>query len=259
MALSISLPEDKARRWAEVASTVAISAPIPHNDLEKLVAELAFPQTSIFGKFGRAMPESLFDKLKDSPYVPHLSAIERDACHWWAGAILHHRPRMVRHKSGFPDYIIYAEAVTSTRILDAVDSLLHNVGISASFDFCETPPDPEWVAVFDPTEYTLGLEMLTVLANFLRLGPILRDRSVALYMGNPNTRDALMHGSPDTGVARKMVRIFRKMAHGVGISVWIEYVHSGVDNADLPTRNVKLHFPLSHPQNSRFFHHLRPL
>ena len=81
MTLSISLPEDKARRRSEINSSVACNGSIPHKDLEKLVGKLSFSQTSVFGKFGRSMPKPLFGKLKSTPYEPRLSGFGRDIWH----------------------------------------------------------------------------------------------------------------------------------------------------------------------------------
>lgn len=80
--------------------------------------------------------------------------------------------------------------------------------------------------------------MLDILATFLRVGLLLIGKSVTLYVDNSNWRDALMRGSSDTGIVQKMVQIFWRMARDLGISVWTEYVPSGINISDLPTRHV---------------------
>ena len=116
------------------------------------------------------MLKLLFDNLKSTPYDARLSDFERDICRWWAMAILHPTTRAIRHKSGFADYIIYTDATTSTRILEAVvfqrDMISRDSG--ASFDFADVS-DREWDGISAPTTYVLGLEMLAILATLLKI------------------------------------------------------------------------------------------
>ena len=67
MKLSISVDKWKsARRGAQLAQLIE-AQPIDHPSPDKLIGELSFAQTSIFGKFARSRAQLLSDKIREPP------------------------------------------------------------------------------------------------------------------------------------------------------------------------------------------------
>ena len=84
-----------------------------------MIGKLSFAQTSVFGRFGRALLIPLHDKLRDRPYSEIIPAREIDIPLWGGQAITSHVARSVEIKPKFPEYAIYTDAATSTRITAA--------------------------------------------------------------------------------------------------------------------------------------------
>ena len=70
MSLAISLPREKARRWAKLIHEIITSMNMSHSTLESLIGRLSFAQTAVFGRFARAMTKPLYAKLFSPRYHP---------------------------------------------------------------------------------------------------------------------------------------------------------------------------------------------
>ena len=93
---------------------------IKSKHLEKLIGKLSFAKTSVFGLFGRTLLIPLRDKPKLRPYSEILPPREIDILLWWDLAITSHVARSVEIKPKFPQYVIYTDAATSTRMTTAL-------------------------------------------------------------------------------------------------------------------------------------------
>ena len=109
------------------------------------------------------------------PYSDPLSETERDFCRWWADAHRSSAPNDVVPRGRFPEFIIYTDAATSTRIVAAVLISPKNFlsDFVSEYLFSETS-GPEWEVVFDETTYIYGLEMLDIIAIAIAKGEFLR-------------------------------------------------------------------------------------
>ena len=136
-----------------------------------------------------------------------------------------------------PDFVIYTDAATSTSILAAViyDQCVFLIEGVAEWVLSEVS-EPDWATFSDHTTYIYGLEMLAILQTALATGELLMGGNVVFYIDNSNSMGALIRGSPDTLVIRKMAQLFRKRAQDLEISVWLEKIPSWINIADLPTR-----------------------
>ena len=117
MLLVISLPEPKKEKRANITHEFAPKGAISHKDLEKLIGKLSFTQTSVFGRFGRALLRPLRDKLKRRPYVARLPTDAIDILRWWGLLLRKEISRVCVPKLPRPEAIIYTDAATSTRIV----------------------------------------------------------------------------------------------------------------------------------------------
>ena len=79
--------------------------------------------------------------------------------------------------------------------------------------------------------------MLAAVSAIFPIGHLIGGRGVIFYVENRNARSALVNGTSDTVVIRKMIQLFRKVAQDQAISVWCELSPSGVNISDLPTRH----------------------
>ena len=73
MVVRISLPQSK--RWKRDKPTLvrARKGSITHKDLGKLISELSFAQTSVFGRFGRTLLIHLHGELNDALFRPRFT------------------------------------------------------------------------------------------------------------------------------------------------------------------------------------------
>ena len=68
MILMIYLPQEKITKWPNIIDEILTLGKIQHKPLEKLIGKLVYTQTSVFGRFGRAMLKPLYTKLHTHPY-----------------------------------------------------------------------------------------------------------------------------------------------------------------------------------------------
>ena len=118
--LSIALPQDKITKWSQIIRDRIANGRTTSNHLGKLIGAFPFAETSVFGRFGRAILIPLRGKLEERPYSEILSAREIDILLWRGKAITSHAPRTVEIRHKFPEYVIYTDAATSNRITAAL-------------------------------------------------------------------------------------------------------------------------------------------
>ena len=93
---------------------------IPHNELESLTGRLSFPQTSIFGRLGRAMMHPIYRKLYGYYYDNSISDVGRITLEWRLGLLKSLRPRAIYPRNNSPDIDISTDAATTAMIMASV-------------------------------------------------------------------------------------------------------------------------------------------
>ena len=238
MLLRITLPQDKITRWPQIALDHATSGQATHKELEKLIGELSFAQTSVFGRFGRALLKPLHGKLKERPYSEQLSDRERDILMWWAQSLRETIPRAISTKPTNREFIIYTDAATSTKAVAALLLEVEEFDSGPCFEELRADAsEPGWETTFINTTYIYGLEMIAIAATVLVLGERLRGKNVTFYIDSSNCRDALVRGKTDTKVIDNLVKLFWAHIQRLGINAWFEVIPSGLNPADAPTRD----------------------
>ena len=120
MLLNIHLHPERIELWPMIAPTIISEGIVQHKAIESLIGKLRFTQTSIFGRFGRTLLNPLYSKLHSHPYDDHLSIEGIPPQRWRAASIRASAPLVVEIKSSRPEILIYTDAATAARIVDAV-------------------------------------------------------------------------------------------------------------------------------------------
>ena len=81
------------------------------------------------------------------------------------------------------------------------------------------------------------LETLGAAAPFTSLPDKFRDRDVILFIDNVGALVSLAKGTAKATDAARIVHSFHSVCAAVQANVWMEYVASGANIADLPSRN----------------------
>lgn len=76
VSMGISLPPDKARRWADSILEVRQARAISNQCLENLIGKPPFSQTHLFGKFARTQMRPLRKNLYREIYNAKLTDVE---------------------------------------------------------------------------------------------------------------------------------------------------------------------------------------
>ena len=241
MSLRIDLPALKKRKWSSLIRQTLRSGSITHDRLESLTGRLSFSQTSIFGRFGRAMMQPLYRKIYAPYYSPALTPGDRLTLEWWGGLLPRVRPRVVSTQGRYPDWIIYSDAATTTGIMACV--VFHRN------DFLQSPririarwvkAHPTWLGIFDDTNLIYGLETLALTMTIADPDLPLDNSLVTCYVDNNNTLCALVRSDSATLIISVLSRIFWAICAIRGIIPWLERVDSDFNISDLPTRNEEL-------------------
>ena len=169
--LNICLRGEKIWLCATLIGEIIAKGSVQHKKLEKLVGKFAATQTSVFGRFGRAILKPLRRKLHIRPYVSSLSSSESNLLSWRASSIRAARPRQGLLRQKFPEIVIYTDSATSTAILAAVvvDVQQFPKGNSSAAKFTDVA-DKDWGTIFNDKTLIYGLAMLAVIDR-----PYLRD------------------------------------------------------------------------------------
>ena len=211
--LSIELPQGKIAKWPHIIRDRIADGRITSKHLEKLIGKLSFAQTSVFGRFGRSLLIPLRDKLSERPYSEILPTMEIDILLWRGHAITSHVARSIEIKHKVPEYAIYSDASTSTKIAGAL--VRKN----------ETPSDrpiiDELREAFPPLVKYLRRSNLYMRArnarhrrNYPCLRWKLRDKTVVFYIDNSNCRGALARDYAATKAIDSLVQIFGSKSIG---------------------------------------------
>ena len=94
MTMTISAPRGESIRWDLKLQEFILNGAIEHKEIGSSIGGLSPTQTSIYGRVGRAMLTSLFQKLNAKYYTKILSGRESAPPRWWAVALLNITPRL---------------------------------------------------------------------------------------------------------------------------------------------------------------------
>ena len=241
MLLSVDLTDGKKRKWADRISQFLDAGMISHKELESLNGRLSFSQTSIFGRFGRALTQPLYRKVNAAFYQPVLPPSDIRVLEWRQGMLLDVRPRIIYPRISTPQRIIYTDAATSTLLAASITFYPSNCTVAPVVEACRVmAAGQEWCDLFIETNLIYGLEMLAIVQTAADPNLDLDGRCVTFYIDNNNAISALIKGDSDTVIISAISRIFWAICGRRGIAPWLERAPSPVNIADLPTRTTKL-------------------
>ena len=91
--------------------------------------------------------------------------------------------RTISTKPANPEYVIYTDAATSTKVVAALLLRVEDFDDYPCFEELRTEIyEPECETAFIKTTYIYGLEMLAIIGAVLVLGEQLRGRNVTFYI-----------------------------------------------------------------------------
>ena len=254
--LQITLPSDKAKAWADYVRSFRQRGSIHALELETLIGRLSFSQTCLFGKFARTQMRCLYKKLHRRVYVAKFTPRELLSLRWWEAVLTELRPRVPRGIQRSPFWVLFTDAATKTNLMAAI---LFRGGACSSpriqFSMVGSVPSA-WLKRFHSRNKIYGSELLAVVAFVWAHAKLLAGKSVNLYIDSNNAIAALTRGDTPDDFLASLVSVFWKLAQAFSIDIWIGRVRSKLNIADLPTRHVKLPFPV---KRSEPFPHLLPL
>lgn len=241
--LSVSLTPEKAhKRSLEVAGFIWPHS-ISSHELEKLIGELGFSQTNLFGKFDRTKLRPLYRKFYSRPFSPFLPSSELRTLRWWAAALSSPQSRIPRPVNQQPDFAIYTDAALLSRKIAALVQSSHQSSISG--DLLEVATAPKaWVRRSHRRNPIIGMEMIAPLALLWSAPSFLRHERLNLYVENDSASNSLIRGDCADPFLAAMVKVFWKLSEKLQLDIWVGRVGSKVNPADLPTRRIKLPFPI---------------
>ena len=109
-ALQISLSPGKIAKWTREIEVFLMHGSIPNNDLQKLIGELNFAQSMVFGKCARAPIRPLFTWLYASYFPPLISPTVGLILRWRISLIRSIKPRAVSILPFYPKFVIFTDA-----------------------------------------------------------------------------------------------------------------------------------------------------
>ena len=241
MDLTVSLPQDKAAKWAADITQYQAKGIITHPELEKLIGKLCFSQTCLFGKFARTQLRCLYRKLYAPKYKAALSKHENLTLSWWIDVLLNLTPRIPRASCKPPDFVLYTDAATSSRSIAAI--LFQGGSNPPIVQKLATSRVPKfWTSRFNAKNEIFGMELLAPLAFIWFNRKQLTNKTVNLYIDNNNVVTSLVRGDSGADFIAAMIAMFWRIAEAHSIDVWIGRVSSKRNPADLPSREVQLPF-----------------
>ena len=187
------------------------------------------------------MMQPLYRKLYAPYYDRAISDSDRIILEWWAELPLRIRPRPPITQKEFPDWIIYSDAATSTRIMACV--------VINREDFLTSPrirtsrwvkANRLWLDIFADTNLILGLELVALVLTIADPDLPISDSCITCYVDNTNTLCALVRSDSKRPAIAVISRIFWAICAIRGIAPWLEWVASDFNIADLPTRDISL-------------------
>ena len=246
MTLQINLTSEMKRIWAGGIRLFITTGRIQSKELESLTGRLSFSQTSVFGRYGRAMMQHLDRKSNAAYFDPNLSGLDIRCLEWWEGVIRSHTGRSAVTLKTEPDIIIYTDAATETMIMAGLVFVRSSFLTEGTILAIRTlVADHRWVDIFIKTNLIYGLELLAVVEIVADKSIPLGDKSITFYVDNNNALIALTKADSKREVIMVLARLFWAIVARRRITPWSGRVDSDYNIADVPTRNGLLPFPAS--------------
>ena len=243
MLLSVDLTAEKKAAWASRIDDILEAGAISHGELEALTGRLSFSQTSIFGRYGRAMMQHLYRKLYAGFYSAGLTDEDRTNLDWWAGLLRSARPRIISPRRSTPQKVVITDAATETMIMAGIVFDKEYFDATQHASVCRgIRAAPVWEALFITTNLILGLELTAVV--LVTADPLipLDGQCVTYYVDNNNSLSALVKADSGRDVIAVLARIYWALCALRGITPWVERVPSDRNITDNPTRNEGVPF-----------------
>ena len=241
--LSATLTPDKASNWASEVNGFIQNRAISSPELEKLIGKLGFSQTNLFGEFARTQLRPLYKKFCPRNFSPSLSFSELKTSQWRAAVLSSLRPGIPRPPNRRPDMIVYNDASLLTRRIAALTVSTHNGEVTADLLIASATPSA-WMSRFHRRNPIVGMEMLAPLAFLWMRRSFIRNKRINLYIDNDTASNTLVRGDCADPFLAAMIKLFWKFAEELRLDIWIGRVGSEVNPSDIPTRNMKLPFPV---------------
>ena len=252
--LAISIPRDKAHRWARVIFEIIHSKYVSRATLESLIGRLSLAQAAVFGRFARAMLKPLYTKLYSRRYFPTLSPALERKLRRWAATLLSLTPRLATQTRTCPDWASYTYAAYEPGPAGAhIDALFYRItggrwGRQVYF-LLTSAPSTSAIAFFQTTATIFGLELAAAVLAVCFARHRLQGKEVTIHMDNNAALEALINGDSSDIDAYYLIATLRYLAAAFDIAIWFERVESARNIADHPTMNKPLPFPTLESDN----------
>ena len=193
MSLRTTLHPEKVLRWPNLIKQYINHGAIREKELGSLIGKLSFSQRAVFGRMGRAMMCTLYEKLNDKPYQKKLEEKDLYTFRWWIETMRLVKPRTAVRRERYPKYIVYTDAATKKEIIAAILITREKFTKHQKIDLCTSSvTGGEWSETFAATSHIYGLEMLALMAMIWERGERMRGSCVTFYIDNQNARKALI-------------------------------------------------------------------
>ena len=253
MLLSVDLKGSKKGKWAERISQFHEAGLISHKELESITGRLSYSQTSIFGRFGRALMQPLYRKSNAAFYQPALSPSDIRVLEWRRGMLLAARPRVIYPMTSTPQRIIFTDEATSTLIAAIIIFYPSSCAVVPVAEACRVMTAGQGMCdLFIETNLIYGLEMLANVQTAADPDLDLDGQCVTFYIDDNNAISALIKGGSGTVIISVLSRIFWEICGRSGIMPWLERAPSPVNIADIPARFGEL--PFRSKSTAKFSH-----
>ena len=223
--VEISLADKKKEELiADLARTLQLRKLTPAG-AAKFRGRLGFAQSCLYGKFGRAHLAP-FSKRQYSKISTGGNALDIDLFEvipWWIRTLGEDGPRRVACNFRHP-VLVYTDACGDGHIGAVV--FVDGRTFTAH---CHVPP---WMNAFGIAE----LELVGTILGLAVCAEYAPGRNILLCCDNLGARGTLTRGHPKTTQGRGVASVFWSFAAGAKTHVWIEFVRSGLNTADDPSR-----------------------
>lgn len=221
MTLGISLPETKKTTRSAMIQQILDLGVVTYAQLASLIGGLSFPQTSIFGRFGRPMMGPLYAKL--NTHIPPPSSPKKTRGYYNGGLPPYATSRHARY-SNAPDIVMFADAATSARIIAAVtiirDDFLRGESV---YEVLTLSTGKHWEELFDSTNLIYGLEMLALLTKLYQRNEDQMGENITFHIDNGNAFEALVKNNAKPTVITAMTHLIWHRLNTLRITPWFEF------------------------------------
>ena len=198
----------------------------------KIRGKLGFAQSMLFGKYGRAMLHE-FTMRQYSPArgtAFPLSPLLVETIQWWIDTLPLVRPRSIRLRPLTP-VTVYTDAEGSGHIA----AVLFAQSTKAQV-LCHTHC-PEWMLEEETKAGIFEFELLAVALAVCYAVMFHPRRPILICCDNQGANGAVIRGSCKTAIGRLISAFIWRLAAESDNPIWIEYVSSGLNVADAPSRD----------------------